>query len=108
MDERQGLTITDILKLRCPLTFSKVHMIPMLLKYTTPTPFLSLTDSGNLLGKAPLAPTGINKQFERMDTTSGSKRSSYTKSDGPLRPRKKQKIDQKKEIHEGKATTRSS
>ena len=66
----------------------------MLLKYTSPTPFVSGSDSGNLLGKAPLAPTGINKLFERMDTVRGSKRASYTKSDGALHPRKKNKVDE--------------
>ena len=46
---------------------------------------LRQTNSGNLAGAAPLTRTGINKGYERMDTTCGSKRSSYTKSDGQLK-----------------------
>jgi len=81
-----GKDIVTLLKLRCPITLASVQILPLLLKYSDlSVPFIRGTKSGNLIGSAPLTRTGINKGFERMDATSGSKRSSYTKSNGALK-----------------------
>lgn len=73
----------DLWALSCPLSLSTVQLETYLLRYTVPKElFLTGTNSGNNCGAAPVIASGIDRRFERMDTTRGSKRAGYTPSSG--------------------------
>ena len=82
--ESDTASLVDLLKVRCPVQLGTASLVPLIKKYDSGmSTFTMTTASGNNAGKSTVVRKGVDKQFGRMDTTRGSKRSSYTRSDGP-------------------------
>ena len=87
----QCTTVTQLLKVGCSISLTNIKQVQSLLRYKCPhQPLRLATSSGNLLGSALPVRTGINKNYERMDTVPGSKKASLTPA--KLCARKRQRV----------------
>jgi hypothetical protein len=89
MSGTDSIRLSSLIEARCPIQLPTVPLVPVLLQDTASirnpiaAAFKLDTTSGNLMGSAHIAKKGVDPHYQRMDESRGSKRSSYTMSDGP-------------------------